>query len=102
MLYQVALAVLSPADIAQPIRGILSAGGSHIEVLMDEVVGFDLGRHVAHLRSGLEAGYDFLVLASAATHSYFGHEEWAQWAPGVKTIDRYAGSPGACKAARCR
>ena len=86
LLYQVALAVLSPADIAQPIRGILS-DGSKFEVLMDEVVGFDLDQRRVRLRSGSEAGYDYLILASGATHSYFGHEEWVQWAPGLKTIE---------------
>ncbi len=86
LLYQVALAVLSPADIAQPIRGILSDGGK-FEVLMDEAMGFDLDRRRVRLRSGSEAGYDYLILASGATHSYFGHEEWVQWAPGLKTIE---------------
>lgn len=85
LLYQVALAVLSPADIAQPIRGILA--GRNVEVLMDEVVGFDLDRRCALLHSGAEAGYDYLVLATGATHSYFGHDEWVQWAPGLKTIE---------------
>ncbi len=86
LLYQVALAVLSPADIAQPIRGILS-DGDKFEVLMDEAVGFDLALRRVRLRSGSEARYDYLILASGATHSYFGHEEWAQWAPGLKTIE---------------
>lgn len=86
LLYQVALAVLSPADIAQPIRSILSRY-PNVEVLMDEVVGFEVDRRTALLRSGSEAAYDYLVLATGATHSYFGHEEWAKWAPGLKTIE---------------
>ena len=76
LLYQVALAVLSPADIAQPIRSILS-GKRNVEVLMDEVVGFKLDSRRALLASGSEAGYDYLVLATGATHSYFGNESWA-------------------------
>lgn len=86
LLYQVALAVLSPADIAQPIRSILSKG-RNIEVLMDEVAGFDVNRRRAILRSGTEWGYDYLILATGATHSYFGRDDWAVLAPGLKTIE---------------
>ncbi|HEX3941530.1 MAG TPA: NAD(P)/FAD-dependent oxidoreductase [Acidobacteriaceae bacterium] len=86
LLYQVALAVLSPADIAQPLRGILSKG-RNVEVLMDEAVGLDAGARRVRLRSGSEAGYDYLILATGATHSYFGHDSWEQWAPGLKTIE---------------
>jgi NADH:ubiquinone reductase (H+-translocating) len=86
LLYQVALAVLSPADIAQPIRSIL-AKGRNVEVLMDEVVGFDIDRRRARLSSGTEIGYDYLVLATGATHSYFGKNEWETSAPGLKTIE---------------
>ena len=86
LLYQVALAVLSPADIAQPIRSILS-GSPNIEVLMDEAVAFDLDRRRALLRGGAEMAYDYLILATGATHSYFGQHDWAQWAPGLKTIE---------------
>jgi NADH dehydrogenase len=86
LLYQVALAVLSPADIAQPIRSILSQQ-TNTEVLMDEVVGIDVkGRQVA-LASGAGLPYDYLALAPGATHSYFGHDEWAPLAPGLKTIE---------------
>ena len=86
LLYQVALAVLSPADIAQPIRTILRRQ-SNTEVLMDEVVGIDAqGREVA-LGSGARIKYDYLVLATGATHSYFGHDDWAPLAPGLKTIE---------------
>lgn len=86
LLYQVALAVLSPADIAQPIRTILKHQ-SNTEVLMDEVVGIDRRAKQVALGSGAVLGYDYLVLATGATHSYFGHEDWASTAPGLKTIE---------------
>jgi NADH:ubiquinone reductase (H+-translocating) len=86
LLYQVALAVLSPADIAQPIRSMLSTK-KNVEVLMDEVVGFRLDSGRALLASGAESSYDYLILATGATHSYFGHESWAEYAPGLKTIE---------------
>ena len=86
LLYQIAMAVLSPADIAQPIRSVLSRY-LNVEVLMDEVVGFEVERRTALLRSGSEIAYDYLILATGATHSYFGHDEWAPWAPGLKTIE---------------
>ncbi len=86
LLYQVALAVLSPADIAQPIRHILSKK-RNIEVLMDEVVNIDAGLHRVLLHSGAAVEYDYLILCTGATHSYFGHDEWAQNAPGLKTVE---------------
>jgi NADH dehydrogenase len=86
LLYQVALAVLSPADIAQPIRSILR-DHPNIEVLMDEVVGFDLEEHRVKLKTGNELVYDYLIVASGATHSYFGHDGWATLAPGLKTVE---------------
>ncbi|MFZ0394814.1 MAG: NAD(P)/FAD-dependent oxidoreductase [Terracidiphilus sp.] len=86
LLYQVALAVLSPADIAQPIRTILRRQ-QNTQVLMDEVVGIDTSARVLALASGSEMPYDYLVLASGAAHSYFGHEEWANLAPGLKTLE---------------
>jgi NADH:ubiquinone reductase (H+-translocating) len=86
LLYQVALAVLSPANIASPIRAIVS-GKQNIEVLMDEVTKFDLDRKQIDLKSGARMEFDYLVLATGATHSYFGHDEWAQNAPGLKTIE---------------
>lgn len=86
LLYQVALAVLSPADIASPIRGILS-GGQHTEVLMDEALRFDTAEQRVYFKSGVEMGYDYLVVATGSTHSYFGHNEWAQFAPGLKTVE---------------
>jgi NADH dehydrogenase len=86
LLYQVALAVLSPADIAQPIRSILSHQ-QNAEVLMDEVVGIDVATRQLTLGSGVRAAYDYLALATGASHSYFGHEDWAQLAPGLKTVE---------------
>ena len=86
LLYQVALAVLSPADIAQPIRTILRSQ-ANTEVLMDEVAAVDVpGREVA-LGSGAKVRWDYLVLATGATHSYFGKDQWAPLAPGLKTIE---------------
>jgi NADH dehydrogenase len=86
LLYQVALAVLSPADIAQPIRTILRSQ-PNTEVLMDEVVGIDVAARCVSLASGSRVSFDYLVLATGATHSYFGKEEWAPFAPGLKTIE---------------
>ena len=86
LLYQVALAVLSPGDIAQPIRSILR-DHRNIEVLMDEVVGFDLDARRVHVKSGAELVYDYLIVATGATHSYFGHDDWATLAPGLKTVE---------------
>ena len=86
LLYQVALAVLSPADIAQPIRTILRKH-RNTEVLMDEVVAIDTGAKRVHTGGGAEIGYDYLVLATGSTHSYFGHDEWAALAPGLKTLE---------------
>ena len=86
LLYQVALAVLSPADIAQPIRTIFR-GKPNVEVLMDEVMGIDTGNHAVETASGAHIGYDYLVLATGATHSYFGHDEWAAQAPGLKSVE---------------
>jgi NADH dehydrogenase len=86
LLYQVALAVLSPADIASPIRGIVRHQ-KNTQVLMDEVVGFDTLKQLVSLKSGAQISYDYLVVAAGSTHSYFGHDEWAAAAPGLKTIE---------------
>jgi NADH dehydrogenase len=86
LLYQVALAVLSPADVAQPIRSILS-DHPNIEVLMDEVVGFDLVEHRVKLKTGAQLVYDYVIVASGSTHSYFGHEDWVKLAPGLKAVE---------------
>jgi NADH dehydrogenase len=86
LLYQVALAVLSPAQIAQPIRSIVNKY-TNTEVLMDEVREIDAGTCKLSLASGTSIEYDYLILCTGATHSYFGHEEWAQYAPGLKSIE---------------
>ncbi|HZI08600.1 MAG TPA: NAD(P)/FAD-dependent oxidoreductase [Archangium sp.] len=84
LLYQVATAVLSPGDISAPIRQILR--GRNTTVLLADVKSVDLARKVV-VSDGGEIPYDTLVLAMGATHSYFGHSEWAEFAPGLKTID---------------
>src|ERR1700734_250242 len=76
LLYQVALAVLSPADIAQPIRTIFSRQ-KNAEILMDEMTALDVHARQITLASGNQVGWDYLVLATGATHSYFAHPEWA-------------------------
>lgn len=86
LLYQVALAVLSPGDIAQPIRTILR-DNRNTEVLMDEVVDFDIPNRRVHLKSGAEVVYDYLIVGAGSTHSYFGHDEWSKLAPGLKFIE---------------
>jgi NADH dehydrogenase len=86
LLYQVALAVLSPADIAQPIRTILR-GQQNTEVLMDTVTAIDIQARRVGLASGTQLPYDYLVIATGATHSYFGKDEWAKYAPGLKSIE---------------
>jgi NADH:ubiquinone reductase (H+-translocating) len=86
LLYQVALAVLSPADIAQPIRTVLRRQ-SNTEVLMDEVTAIDVEDRRVSLASGTQLSYDYLVIATGATHSYFGKNEWATYAPGLKSIE---------------
>jgi len=86
LLYQVAMAVLSPAEIAQPIRSILR-DYSNIEVLMDEAMAFDVGAQQVKLKSGTFVPYDYLIVATGSTHSYFGKPEWAKVAPGLKTIE---------------
>jgi NADH dehydrogenase len=86
LLYQVATAALNPSDIAQPIRSILRKQ-ANVTVLLDEVVAVEAAQNRVQLREGGPLDYDYLVLATGATHSYFGHEEWAERAPGLKTIE---------------
>ena len=85
LMYQVATAGLSPGEIAAPIRSILRSD-KNIEVLMAEVTGFDLERRFV-LTSDSSIPYDYLIVAAGATHSYFGHEDWEPFAPGLKTIE---------------
>ncbi len=86
LLYQVALAVLSPGDIAQPIRSILRKN-ANTEVVMDEVVGLDAVARRVMLKSGAVMLYDYLVLGTGSTHSYFGRNDWAALAPGLKSVE---------------
>ena len=85
LLYQVATASLSPADISAPIRSVLR-GQENCEVLLAAVTGVDLANRRLILENG-RVPYDYLVLAAGATHAYFGHDEWAAIAPGLKTIE---------------
>jgi NADH:ubiquinone reductase (H+-translocating) len=86
LLYQVATAVLSPGEIAMPIRRIIHYA-KNIEVILGEVVSFDtLGDRVI-LDDGSEVAFDYLIVAAGARHAYFGHDEWEVSAPGLKTIE---------------
>jgi len=85
LLYQVATAALSPADVAWPIRHILRKQ-ANATVLMAEVRGVDTGKKLL-LTDQVDIPYDYLVLATGATHPYFGHDEWADVAPGLKRIE---------------
>ncbi|HSK42647.1 MAG TPA: NAD(P)/FAD-dependent oxidoreductase [Candidatus Binatia bacterium] len=90
LLYQVALAVLSPAEIASPVRTVLRHA-ANTEVLLGEVKGFDLQKRLVHLGNArlddLDLPYDYLIVAAGATHAYFGHPEWEEFAPGLKTLE---------------
>jgi NADH:ubiquinone reductase (H+-translocating) len=86
LLYQIALAVLSPGDVAQPIRSLVR-DHRNIEVLMDEAIGFDLLQRRVQLKTGSLLEYDYLIIATGSTHSYFGKDEWAKFAPGLKTVE---------------
>ncbi|HEY1543610.1 MAG TPA: NAD(P)/FAD-dependent oxidoreductase [Xanthobacteraceae bacterium] len=85
LLYQVATAALSPAEVAWPIRHIFRRQ-ANTTVLMAEVRGVDTGRRIVHA-DAIDLPYDYLVLATGAAHSYFGHDEWADAAPGLKRIE---------------
>jgi NADH dehydrogenase len=86
LLYQVATAVLSPGQIASPLRRILNRA-RNVEVIMGEVTGFDVGARRVLLEDGSELRYDYLVVAAGARHSYFGNDQWEGDAPGLKTIE---------------
>jgi NADH dehydrogenase len=85
LLYQVATAALNPSEIASPIRRILR-NQENVEVLLAEVSEVDTAGKRVVLADGPDIPYDFLILATGATHSYFGHDEWERFAPGLKTI----------------
>jgi NADH dehydrogenase len=89
LLYQVATAALSPADIAQPIRSVLRRH-SNLDVVLAEVEAIDVAAKEIVLDEDQQAGrlpYDYLILAAGANHAYFGHDEWAPNAPGLKTLE---------------
>jgi NADH dehydrogenase len=85
LLYQVAMAALSPGDIASPIRWILRRQ-KNVEVILAEATGFDLAANRLILKDDV-LDYDYLIVATGATHAYFGHEEWRRTAPGLKTLE---------------
>jgi NADH:ubiquinone reductase (H+-translocating) len=85
LLYQVATAGLSPGAIAVPIRGVVSKQ-KNVCVLLDEAVGVDLERRVLTLREGREVPFDYLVVATGARTNYFGNDEWARHAYGLKSV----------------
>jgi NADH:quinone reductase (non-electrogenic) len=85
LLYQVATAALSPADVAWPIRHILRTQ-DNVTVLMEDVSGVDTRQKLLHTNFG-DISYDYLVIATGAMHSYFGHDEWVEYAPSLKRIE---------------
>ena len=86
LLYQVATAQLSPANIAQPIR-TMTKGQKNVKVILGEVETIDSDNRKIGLATGIDVPYDYLVVAVGATHSYFGHDEWEPVAPGLKTLE---------------
>jgi len=86
LLYQVATAKLSPADIASPIRSVFGRY-KNVQVILDEASRFDLANKKVVLKTGEDLSYDYLIVATGATHAYFGHEEWAGLAPGLKSLE---------------
>jgi NADH dehydrogenase len=86
LLYQVATAALNPADIAQPIRSILRKQ-SNVEVILGEATSIDATARSVQLADGTSEPFDYLVVATGATHSYFGHDHWQKDAPGLKTLE---------------
>src|SRR6185312_15555910 len=87
LLYQVAMAVLSPAEIATPIRSIFR-GRQNVKVFLGTASGFDLEKQLVHFeKTDITLHYDYLIVAAGAGHAYFGHNEWAPLAPGLKTIE---------------
>ena len=87
LLYQVAMAALNPSDIAYPIRSVFKRQSNVTRVLMGDVTSVDVEGRVIVMDGRERIAYDLLVLAAGAAHSYFGHDEWAAVAPGLKTIE---------------
>jgi NADH dehydrogenase len=86
LLYQVALSVLSPAEVATPLRRILR-NARNVRTMLDEAVAFDTAAQLVKLRDGADLEYDYLIVAAGARHAYFGHDDWEGEAPGLKTIE---------------
>jgi NADH dehydrogenase len=86
LLYQVATATLTPSDIAAPIRWLLR-NQKNAHVLLADVGAIDVDARVVRCADGKEVGYDYLIVAAGARHSYFGHNEWETLAPGLKTVE---------------
>jgi NADH dehydrogenase len=86
LLYQVATGAVAPGDIAQPLRSILRKS-ENTTVLLGEATGLDAEKHEVALSDGGPIGYDTLIVATGAHHSYFGHDDWARFAPGLKSLD---------------
>ncbi|MBL8416299.1 MAG: FAD-dependent oxidoreductase [Propionivibrio sp.] len=86
LLYQVATASLSPADVATPIRALFR-DQHNVRVMLSEVVDVDIAARQVNLSDGARIGYDYLVLATGARHSYFGRDDWEPHAPGLKRVD---------------
>jgi NADH:ubiquinone reductase (H+-translocating) len=86
LLYQVATAGLSPGDIASPIRWILRSQ-ANVRVWLADVTSIDTAQRIIHLADGTVVSYDYLIVASGATHAYFGHDDWRPSAPGLKTLE---------------
>src|SRR5437763_2444226 len=85
LLYQVATAALSPADIAAPVRAILHKC-KNVHVILGEVQWIDVNKRIVHA-GDLALAYDYLILATGSRHSYFGHPEWERLAPGLKSLE---------------
>src|SRR5687767_14450980 len=85
LLYQVATAALNPADIAYPIRAVL-AKHEHTRVLLADAKNIDVDKRIVELDGGT-LHYDYLIVATGATHSYFGKDHWAELAPGLKSVE---------------
>ena len=86
LLYQVATGALSPGEIASPLRNVLNKQ-KNVRVFLGEVDNIDFASREAVLKDGTHLPYDTLIVATGATHHYFGHPEWAVFAPGLKTIE---------------
>jgi NADH dehydrogenase len=86
LLYQAATSILPPSQIAWPIRQLMRRFGE-VTTVLDEVTGLDVSARLVHLAGGAAIAYDTLVLATGVTHAYFGHDDWAPFAPGLKSLE---------------